>query len=151
VTATHVRPIEEGDVAAAAQLVAAGTLSVAAEDPERISAYWDAVVETRRRLGDVFVAEVAGEVVGVTQVMVFPHFQHTGGWCCEVESVHVREDRRGHGVGSALLDAAEALARERGCYRIQLTSRNVRADAHRFYLALGYDRSHQGFKKLLGE
>jgi GNAT superfamily N-acetyltransferase len=146
-----VRPMVEGDVATAARLVSAGTLSPGAEDPELVGAYWDAVAETRRRLGEVFVAEVDGEVVGVTQVMVFPHFQHTGGWCCEVESVHVREDQRGRGVGSALLGAAEALARERGCYRIQLTSRNVRTDAHRFYWANGYDQMSQGFKKLLGE
>jgi GNAT superfamily N-acetyltransferase len=146
-----VRPIDRDDVAAAARLVAAGTLSPGAEDPDRVDDYWGAVDETRRRLGEVFVAEVDGEVVGVTQVVVFPHFQHTGGWCAEVETVHVREDRRGRGVGSALLDAAEALARRRGCYRIQLTSRNVRTDAHRFYLAHGYDPTHQGFKKLLDQ
>ncbi|MFI5036302.1 MAG: GNAT family N-acetyltransferase [Acidimicrobiales bacterium] len=137
------------DVAAAARLVAAGTLSPGSEDPDRGNDYWAAVEETRRRRGDVLVAEADGEVIGVVQVMVFPHFQHTGGWCAEVESVHVRADARGRGVGSALLDAAEALARERGCYRIQLTSRNVRVEAHRFYLARGFDQTSQGFKKLL--
>jgi len=35
--------------------------------------------ETRRRHGDVLVAEASGEVIGVCQVMIFPHFQHTGG------------------------------------------------------------------------
>jgi GNAT superfamily N-acetyltransferase len=151
VTLTRVRSIQRDDVAAAARLVAAGTLAVGAEDPDRVGAYWAAVEETRRRLGDVLVAEVDGEVVGVCQVLVFPHFQHTGGWCCEVESVHVREDWRSRGVGSALLAAAEALARDRGCYRIQLTSRNVRADAHRFYRANGYEQISQGFKKFLDE
>lgn len=108
-------------------------------------------METRARRGDVLVAEVDGDVVGVTQVLVFPHFQHTGGWCAELESVHVREDHQNDGVGSALLAAAEDLARERGCYRIQLTSRNVRTDAHWFYVANGYDQNSQGFKKLLAE
>jgi hypothetical protein len=28
-----------------------------------------------------------------------------------------------------------------------LTSRNVREDAHRFYLTNGYDQTSQGFKK----
>jgi hypothetical protein len=37
----------------------------------------------------------------------------------------------------------------RGCYRMQLTSRNVRGDAHRFYLANGYVQTSQGFKKVL--
>jgi GNAT superfamily N-acetyltransferase len=143
--------MERGDVAAAARLVVAGTLAVGAEAPDQVDAYWTAVVETRARRGDVLVAEVDGDVVGVTQVLVFPHFQHTGGWCAELESVHVHEDHRSHGVGSALLAATEQLARERGCYRIQLTSRNVRTDAHRFYVANGYDQNSHGFKKLLVE
>jgi GNAT superfamily N-acetyltransferase len=46
-----------------------------------------------------------------------------------------------------MLLAAEELARDRGCYRIQLTSRTVREDAHRFYLAHGYGQTSQGFKK----
>jgi GNAT superfamily N-acetyltransferase len=85
--------------------------------------------------------------VGLCQVIIFQHFQHAGGWCCELESVHVRDDRRSQGIGAKLLEAAEALARERGCYRVQLTSRTVRVDAHRFYLANGYDQTSQGFKK----
>jgi len=109
------------------------------------------VVETRSRLGDVLVAELDGEVVGICQVMIFPHFQHAGGWCCELESVHVRDDRRGRGIGSSLVAASEALAIAGGCYRVQLTSRNVRADAHRFYRTLGYEQTSQGFKKSLGD
>jgi GNAT superfamily N-acetyltransferase len=54
---------------------------------------------------------------------------------------------RSRGIGASMLRAAEELARVRGCYRIQLTSRNVREDAHRFYLANGYDQTSQGFKK----
>lgn len=144
-----VRPIEVADVAAASRVVQGGSLTPDAEDEHEVAAYWWAVEETRRRRGDVLVADADGEVVGVCQVMVFPHFQHTGGWCCELESVHVREDHRGRGVGGRLLEAAEELARRRGCYRMQLTSRNVRVDAHRFYLAHGFELTSQGFKKLL--
>ena len=32
---------------------------------------------------------------------------------------------------------------------MQLTSRNVRSDAHRFYLSNGFELTSQGFKKLL--
>lgn len=139
------------DVAAAVDVVAAGSLSPGVEDASRVVDYWTAVEETRRRGGEALVADVDGEVVGFVQLIVFPHFQHTGGWCAELESVHVREDHRSHGIGAALVARAEELARERGCYRIQLTSRNVRVDAHRFYLAQGYELTSQGFKKLLGE
>lgn len=145
-----VRPIAYGDVAAAATLVRAGSLTPEAEHPKSVDAYWAAVEETRARGGDVLVAVLEGEVVGVVQVMIFPHFQHTGSWCCELESVHVRSDQRSRGIGTTLLAAAETLAVERGCYRVQLTSRNVREDAHRFYRANDYDQASQGFKKLLG-
>ncbi len=149
--ALRIRPVAYGDVGACALLVQAGSLTPEAERPDQVDAYWSAVQETRARLGDVLVAEFEGEVVGICQVMVFPHFQHTGSWCCELESVHVRADLRSRGIGSALLGAAEALARQRGCYRLQLTSRNVREDAHRFYRANGWDQTSQGFKKLLAE
>ena len=147
--AVVIRPIEVADVTAASLVVQGGSLTPGVEDELDVAAYWWAVEETRRRRGDVLVADDDGAVVGVCQVMVFPHFQHTGGWCCELESVHVREDHRDRGVGGRLLVAAEELARGRGCYRMQLTSRNVRVDAHRFYLAHGFELTSQGFKKLL--
>lgn len=144
-----VRPIALDDVEAASLVVQGGSMTPEREHEREIDAYWRAVEETRRRRGEVLVAEVDGEVVGLCQVMIFPHFQNTGGWCCELESVHVRSDQRGLGIGAMLLERAEALAREQGCYRIQLTSRVVREDAHRFYEAHGYVPSHRGFKKLL--
>lgn len=144
-----IRPVEKKDVRAASLVVQGGSLSPEGEDENDVQSYWEAVEETRRRRGDVLVAVVNSEVVGITQVMVFPHFQHTGGWCAELESVHVRSDMRSHGIGAKLLAAAEELARREGCYRVQLTSRNVRSDAHRFYEAQGYTSTSQGFKKLL--
>jgi GNAT superfamily N-acetyltransferase len=144
-----IRPIERDEVPAASLVVQGGSLSPEGEDEREVQRYWDAVEETRRRRGDVLVALVNDEVVGVTQVMVFPHFQHTGGWCAELESVHVRNDMRSLGIGAKLLAAAEELARREGCYRVQLTSRNVRSDAHRFYEAQGFVATSQGFKKLL--
>ncbi len=144
-----VRRIALDDVEAASLVMQGGSMTPEREHEHDVDAYWRAVEETRRRGGEVFVAEVDGEVVGLCQVMVFPHFQNTGGWCCELESVHVRSDRRGQGIGGQLLASAEALAREQGCYRVQLTSRIVREDAHRFYVANGYVASHQGFKKIL--
>jgi GNAT superfamily N-acetyltransferase len=142
-----VRPMNSQDVAAAVSLLLDGSLSPEFEDAANVDDYWSAVEETRRQRGDVLVADMDGEVVGVCQVIIFQHFQHAGGWCCEIESVHVRSDMRSRGIGAQLLEAAEALAQERGCYRIQLTSRNVREDAHRFYLANGYGQTSQGFKK----
>ena len=144
-----VRGIERGEVAAAAGIINEGTLAPGAEDPERVDEYWAAVEDVRSRRGDVLVAVEDGVVLGVCQLIVFRHFQHTGGWCAELESVYVRSDRRGEGIGAKMLESAEALARAAGCYRVQLTSRNVRVDAHRFYVAHGYEQAAQGFRKSL--
>ena len=145
----EVRPLARGDVAAAVAVMLQGTFHPATESPEDPDAYWRAAEETAARGGAVLVALEGGEVVGLCQVIVLRHFQHAGGLCAELESVFVREDRRSRGVGSALLEAAEALARERGCYRVQLTSNLARHDAHRFYEAHGYGATHHGFKKAL--
>jgi GNAT superfamily N-acetyltransferase len=142
-----VRSIAYHDVAAAIELLRGGSLALEYEDGSRIDDYWSAVLETRARRGDVLVAELDGAVVGVLQVIIFQHFQYAGGWCCEIESVHVGANVRSQGIGAALLAAAEELARACGCYRIQLTSRNVREEAHRFYRANGFDQTSQGFKK----
>lgn len=134
---------------AAVLIIQAGANFPDDEHVEDVEAYWRAIEETRRRRGDVLVADAGGEVVGVIQVIVFAHLQHTGGWCAELESVHVGADQRSRGVGGQLLRAAEELARREGCYRVQLTSRKFRTDAHRFYLAHGYEATSEGFKKFL--
>jgi GNAT superfamily N-acetyltransferase len=144
-----VRPIARDDIHAAVLVIQGGSFDPSVEDPDQEEAYWKSVVATREQTGDVLVATLDGDVVGVCQVLIFLHFQHTGGWCCELESVHVRSDLRSRGIGAALLASAEELARQRGCYRVQLTSRNYRVDAHRFYVANGFESTSQGFKKSL--
>jgi GNAT superfamily N-acetyltransferase len=145
----EVRPIAGDELAAAVAILVAGSLAPEDERPGDPAAYERALGNIRREGHDVLVALDAGDVVGVCQLLVFTHLQHAGRRCAEIESVHVREDRRSLGIGSALLAEAERRAAAAGCYRIQLTSRIVRADAHRFYVANGYEQSHLGFKKAL--
>ena len=58
-----------------------------------------------------------------------------GGWL-ELRTVWVREDLRGRGYGRALVEAAEAEARQRGCTRVYLTSYDFQAPG--LYRKLGY-------------
>ena len=141
-----VRAATEQDIARIVELFEHGSLVEGKEDHTELSPYAAALAEIGTRPGGILVAEVGGRVVAVCQLMVFRHLQAKGGLCAEVESVHVHPDQRGHGIGHILMAAAVQRARDLGCYRVQLTSDNARPEAHRFYEALGFDPSHQGFK-----
>jgi GNAT superfamily N-acetyltransferase len=140
------RGATEKDLARIVELFEHGSLVEGKEDPTDLSPYLAALNEIAAGAGGVLVAEEAGEVVGVCQLIVFRHLQAKGGLCAEVESVHVHPERRGQGIGSFLMGAAIARARDLGCYRIQLTSNSARPEAHRFYETLGFEDSHHGFK-----
>jgi len=141
-----VRVAVEADLGRIVALFEHGSLVEGKEDPTDVAPYRHALHEIEQSSGQVLVAEVGGQVVGVCQLIVFRHLQAKGGLCAEVESVHVHPEERGHGIGSVLMGAAIAKARALGCYRIQLTSNNARPEAHRFYEALGFEASHHGFK-----
>ena len=144
--------IREADEADLGRIVALLTLGAVPggppgiEDSDDLGRYRAALREIAGTGAAVLVAELAGEVVGVCQLIVFRHLQGRGGRCAEIESVHVHPDHRGAGVGGALLDEAVRRARALGCYRVQLTSDTARPDAHRFYERFGFSASHVGFK-----
>ena len=56
----------------------------------------------------------------------------------ELAALVVSETARGQHVGSALLAAAEAWAREQGFANMRVRSNVIRERAHRFYLREGY-------------
>jgi GNAT superfamily N-acetyltransferase len=66
---------------------------------------------------------------------------HRAGPVGRVSALVVEERARGRGIGRALMRAAEQWAAERGCVLMEVTSNMRRADAHRFYEGLGYERT----------
>ncbi len=145
----RIRDAVAADATAVAALLAGGTLDPDAENPADPTPYREALSEIAATDGTwVLVAEdvASGEVVGMCQLLVFRHVQHRGGRCAEIESAHVRADRRGDGIGTLLAVACVTRARAAGCYRVQLTSNAVRADAHRFWERQGFVATHRGFK-----
>ena len=98
---------------------------------------------------ELFVAEVAGKVVGTFQLTLIPGLVAFGRMRAKVESVHVLPAWRGRGVGEAMMAEAVARAREAGAGIMELTSNKARTDAHRFYRRLGFEQSHEGFKLTL--
>ena len=59
----------------------------------------------------------------------------------------VDESQRTHGVGRALVEAAEQWAHAKGCHRIVVTTALQRADAHAFYERIGYRHTGRRYGK----
>ena len=90
------------------------------------------------KLGTVLVAVDGGTLIGyVVQVYVFS-LEHRG-LTAEIDELFVSEDRRGTGVGAALLRSAEARARERGCRNLSLQLASENDSARIFYRHVGFE------------
>jgi ribosomal protein S18 acetylase RimI-like enzyme len=94
----------------------------------------------------LLVGEIDGRVVASLQLTFIPGIAHQGAWRAQVEAVRVAREFRGRGIGEAMMRHAIALARERGCALVQLTTNKARDDAQRFYRRLGFTASHEGMK-----
>ena len=98
---------------------------------------------------DIYVALTeTGEVVGTFQIHFMKGIAFMGRPRVELESVHVRADQRGKGIGRIMMDHAEDLARKADACLVQLTSNREREGSHHFYRRLGYEQSHLGYKKM---
>jgi N-acetylglutamate synthase-like GNAT family acetyltransferase len=64
-----------------------------------------------------------------------------------IENVVVREDVRGAGVGTALLEHLEVLALKANCSKLMLSSAAHRTSAHAFFERSGFEPSKVGFVK----
>ena len=75
--------------------------------------------------------------------------------CCQaltgrfmvLEDFVVRPGMTGKGIGSLLMEAADAFAAEQGCTYGILVSSGYRKDAHRFYERHGFEEDVRGFRK----
>jgi ribosomal protein S18 acetylase RimI-like enzyme len=94
----------------------------------------------------LLVGEIDGRIVASLQLTFIPGIAHQGAWRAQVEAVRVASDRRGQKIGEAMMRHAIALARDRGCDRVQLTTHKAREHAQRFYRQLGFVASHEGMK-----
>lgn len=141
------REAVEADLPAIVALLADDVLGRARDhavvDETYRRAFADIDADPRNQL---IVADDGGEVVACLQLTYIPGLGRHGAERCLVEAVRVRADRRGGGLGRELMNWVIAAAKQRGCALVQLTTDKTRADAHRFYLRLGFVASHEGMK-----
>ena len=93
-----------------------------------------------------FVAVKGGKVCGMIGTFSLYSYEHNnpGG---RILALVVAENARRHGVGAALIAAAENDFAERNIRRIAVNTRLTRTEAHKFYEGLGYVRNGFRFVK----
>lgn len=143
----NVRRASQGDLDALLRLYVQLSAENAATDPAKAAAALDALIHTPGV--SLLVAEQHGAVIGTVTLVVVPNLTHNAQPWAQVENMVVDESDRGSGAGRQLLEACLALARDAGCYKVQLQSANQRAGAHRFYARLGFEDSSAGFRRYL--
>jgi GNAT superfamily N-acetyltransferase len=116
--------------------------------PEAYTTAFDEITADAHQ--QLLVGEVDGTVVATAQITWVRHLTYVGGLMCVVESVRVRSDLRGRGLGRRLMEYVVDAACDRGAVRVELTTNARRGRAQRFYKDLGFVPSHVGMKRYLG-
>jgi ribosomal protein S18 acetylase RimI-like enzyme len=146
------REAEAADLPGIIAMLADDALGRAREDPSlplnaRYQDAFAAIDQDPNQL--LIVVEEGGGLAGCMQLTFVPGLSRFGMWRGQIESVRVASGRRGKGLGRKMFEWAIDECRRRGCGLVQLTSDKSRADALRFYEALGFSASHEGLKLTL--
>ena len=91
----------------------------------------------RGRGGVVLIGEVQGEIVGRITVT-------TSARDADISGFVVRDSSRRQGIGTTMIEAAEAEARRRGCTQVRLTVAKENPAALALYAGRGYERVGEG-------
>lgn len=98
----------------------------------------------------VLVYEHAGRPVGLIAFQMTDLLERARPQC-RVTALAVTSDQRRRGVARTLLESVEAVARERGCFRLEVTTHEARSAALAVYAAFGFRERPRRLVKRLGE
>ncbi len=113
-------------------------------------AYFDAFQSIDKDSNNqLIVVELNNKIVGMLQLTFIPYLSHKGAWRCLIEAVRIKKAFRRQGIGARVFEWAINQAKKKECFMVQLTSNKEREGAIRFYKNLGFEASHEGFKRKL--
>jgi len=129
----RIRPVEHDDMAAIA-----GLMQGLGHDHgvDEITRRWRMIED--RAANPALIAQEGGSPIGLIALHIAPLLFYPEP-LARITTLVVASGQRRRGVGRALVEAAERLAREAGCDTIELTTGHHRVGAHAFYRSLGFE------------
>jgi GNAT superfamily N-acetyltransferase len=94
----------------------------------------------------LYVAERDSRIAGSFALLIMDNLGHLGAPSAIVEDVVVDPAWHGQGIGQQMMRFAIEKCREKGCYKLMLSSNARRERAHAFYESLGFDRHGFSFR-----
>ena len=94
----------------------------------------------------IVIENETSEIIGTLQLTFIRYLNYQGGLRVQIESVRIRSDYRGTGIGKTFIKWAIERAKNKNARIIQLTTDKQRPKAIKFYKDLGFNPSHEGMK-----
>ena len=91
-------------------------------------------------------AETDGRLAGTFALLIMDNLGECGTPSGIIEDVVVEPEYQRRGVGRAMMQHALALCRQKGCYKLMLSSNLARSGAHAFYESLGFEKHGFSFR-----
>ncbi|MCE6991726.1 GNAT family N-acetyltransferase [Dyadobacter sp. CY323] len=88
-----------------------------------------------------FLGELSGKPVGMVSCHIQPLLHHAA-LVSEIQEMYVEPEFRSLKIGKALIARVVDFAKSAGAIQMEVTSRNIREHAHRFYQREGFEKSH---------
>jgi ribosomal protein S18 acetylase RimI-like enzyme len=88
----------------------------------------------------LYVAELDGSTVGTFALLIMDNLAHRGASSGVIEDVGVLPEYQGRGIGKQMMQRAQELCANAGCYKVALTSNLRRTKTHAFYESLGFEK-----------
>lgn len=114
------------------------------EDVKRI------VGEIESSGGCVLGAFQEAQLVGTCTLNLCPNLSWSGRPYAMIENVIVDSGYRGQGIGKNLLEKAQGIALDSGCYKVALMTGSKKDETLKFYEAAGFVGNKTGFQRRFG-
>jgi glucosamine-phosphate N-acetyltransferase len=112
-------------------------------DPRELDRIWQNY-ERQTNVHSLIACLENGTVIGFGTLLV--EFKIRGGTLGHIEDIVIREDVRGHGVGTSLVRKLTDIAQAEGCYKVAL---NCHEEKVPFYEKSGLQRSGAAMQRLM--